>query len=139
MPVDDLASTLERHLSVFFQHPIEWSPSDVTAEEAAEAIAAVKRQAHGLLGELAARRMIQEQVDAWKSAYRRCGPGSTKPRARDVEALYNIVAPVPDETPEAQSSAFLRILRDLVRNAIRAAGAEVLAESESATMGAAAT
>lgn len=132
IPVDDLASTLEHHLSVFFQNPIGWSVDDVTVEDAAAAVAAVKRQAHALLGGLAVRRMIQEQVDSWKSAYQRCGTGSTKPRARDIEALYNLVAPVPDETPEAQSSAFLQKLRDLVRNAIRAGNGEVMVEPDPA-------
>ena len=132
IPVDDLASTLEHHLSVFFQNPIRWSVDDVTPEEAVEAVAAVKRQAHALLGGLAVRRMIQEQVDSWQSAYQRCGRGSTKPRARDIEALYNVVAPVPDETPEPQSSAFLHKLRDLVRNAIRAGNGELLVEPDAA-------
>jgi len=134
-PVDDLASTMERHLSVFFQNPIRWSVDDVTAEADAEAVAAVKRQAHSLLGGLAVRRTIQEQVEGWRSAYRRSGTGSTKPRARDIEALYNLVVPVPDETPEAQSSAFLQTIRDLVRNAIRAGSGEVLVESDVSAAG----
>jgi hypothetical protein len=129
VPVDDLAGTLEQHLSVFLDNPIGWNIEDVTAEEAAEAIAAVKRQVHTLLSGIAVRRMIQEQSERWNSAWKRSGPGSTKPRARDIEALYRVVVPIPDEMPEMQSSVFLQTLRDLVRNAILSGNGQVLSET----------
>ena len=134
VPVDDLAGTLEQHISLFLQNPLGWDIEDVSAEEAAEAIAIVKRQVHTLLSGLAVRRMIQEQAERWKSAYQRSGPGSTRPRARDIEALYRIVVPIPAETPERQSSVFLQTLRDLVRNAILSGNGQVLAESEAASV-----
>jgi hypothetical protein len=130
VPVDDFASTLERHVSMFVQNPIRWDVEDVSAEETVEGVAAVKRQVHTLLSGLAVRRMIQEQADRWKSAYQRSGPGSTRPRARDIEALYNIAIPMPNETPEVQASAFLQLFRDLVRNAIESGHGQVLVEAD---------
>ena len=118
---------------MFLHNPVGWNLEDASAEEAADAIAAVKRQVHTLLSGLAVRRMIQEQAERWKSAYQRSGPGSTRPRARDIEALYRIVVPIPDETPEMQSSIFLQTLRDLVRNAILFGNGQILAEAEAAS------
>jgi len=129
-PIDDFIGVLESNISLFLQSPIAWEPVDGSSEKKQAAIASVKQQLHILMEGFAIRRMLQEQIDDWKRAYDRFGPGSTRPRARDIERIYDVALPVPGEEADPNTSTFLRVTRELVKHAVKAGGGKLISIAE---------
>lgn len=126
-PVADLEQVIRERVYVFLQNPVRWEPETHDPDLKELAIAAVCTKVNARLRDFAMRRMIEQRFQDWANAYtQHSGTGSTRRRARAVDDLYDVAAPVPGETPDPYGNDFLREVRVLVRDAINAANGKVL-------------
>lgn len=126
-PVADLEQAIRDRVYVFLENPVTWRPPTDDPDQKALAVAAVCAEVNARLREFSLRRVIEQRFPDWADAFTaHSGTGSTWRRARAIDGIYDIAAPVPGETPDGYGNEFLREVRALVREAIRAAGGEVL-------------
>lgn len=126
-PVADLEQMIRDRVYVFLHQPVSWEPETNDPDKKELAIAAVSAEVSARLREFALRRLISQRFQDWAAAFtRHSGSGSTRGRARAIDALYDVAAPVPGEAADAYGNEFLREVRALVRDAIRAAGGRML-------------
>lgn len=119
-PVAHLQAELQGELVKLVQNPVEWSAGEPTQEERQAVLEDfVARLNNGLL-DLCKRRMTDEPIREWQQAYGLNGPGSTFERARVIaNEIYGRAAPIPRATPNANASAFLREVMDVVAEGAR--------------------
>jgi hypothetical protein len=67
-------------------------------------------------------RRVRDRIIKWQAAYGHRGVGSARERRRDVESIYSEAAPVPGQIADPPSNEFLREIRMLIRDAIKAGG-----------------
>lgn len=126
-PVADLIRLLSERLVRFLSHPRSWKPLvPHTDEMRQEAIDRVMRAVFTRLHDLAHARLAVDRLHDWGKAFDHSGRGSGRARARDVRAIYQRAAPVPDETPADESIELLDALRAMFVEAVNSAGGEVL-------------
>jgi hypothetical protein len=126
-PVADMEQAIRDRVYVFLDNPVQWEPTTQDPDVRALAVAAVCAEVNARLRSFSLRRLITERYPEWSDAYcAHSGTGSTRRRARAVDDIYEMAAPVPGETPDRQGNEFLREFRVLVREAIQAAGGRVL-------------
>ena len=126
-PVADLEQVIRERVYVFLQNPVSWAPETHDPDMKELAIAAVCSEVNARLRDFALRRVIADRYQDWSDAYtEHAGTGSTRKRARAIDEIYNVAAPIPGETPDRYGNDFLRDIRVLVREAIKAANGSVL-------------
>ncbi len=125
-PVADLIALLSERLARFMDSPREWRPVNPPDDARDAAVELVAQEVYSRLHALIKDRLFHDQVHAWGTAYAYRGTGSTKLRARYVRDIYETAAPIPGETPSSDANQFLDVVRDLFRDAAKAAGAEVI-------------
>lgn len=126
-PGADLEQFIRERVYVFLQNPVTWDPETRDPDMKELAIAAVCTEVNARLRDFALRRVIADRYQDWSDAFtRHSGTGSTRRRARAIDDIYNVAAPVPDETPDRYGNDFLKDVRLLVREAIAAANGKVL-------------
>lgn len=124
-PLSDLIIRLQEGISKFLNEPMSWDPAPVTPEEAAERLSAVRREVFKALHALAHSRLAQDHLQDWVAAFEESGVGSAARRATKIRLIYEDAAPVPGEAITPVSSEFLKIIRQIVRQAIEAGGGRV--------------
>ena len=126
-PGADLEQFIRERVYVFLQNPLSWEPETRDPDMKELAIAAVCTEVNARLRDFALRRVIADRYQDWSDAFtRHSGTGSTRRRARAIDDIYDVAAPVPDETPDRYGNDFLKDVRLLVREAIAAANGKVL-------------
>jgi len=125
-PVADLIKFLSERLAYFLASPRAWEPADAPGDMQEAALDAVAQAVYARLHDLATKRLFQDYLNDWITAYAHRGTGSTRVRAREIRTIYETAAPVPEETPAEESVEFLDAVRDLFREAAEAAGAKVV-------------
>ena len=125
-PISDLIALLSERLTRFMNSPREWKPANPLEDARDKAIELVAQEVYSRLHVLVKDRLFHDQVHAWGSAYAYRGSGSTTLRARDLRSIYETAAPIPGETPSSDANVFLDVVRDLFRDAVQAAGGEVI-------------
>jgi hypothetical protein len=126
-PVADLEQVIRDRVYVFLENPVRWEPATQDPDIRALAVAAVCAEVNARLRGFSMRRLIEARFPEWSEAYgAHSGSGSTRRRARAVDDIYEIAAPVPGEMPDRYGNEFLREIRLLVREAIQAGGGQVL-------------
>jgi energy-coupling factor transporter ATP-binding protein EcfA2 len=120
MPVADLFSRLSEAISLFLEHPLDWSGDASNEAERDRAVAKVRRAVAEVLHGFALQRVIQRHLQDWVRAYGYAGRGSTLDRARDIRAIYEDAAPIPGVIATEHTRAFLEQVRELVHRAIEA-------------------
>lgn len=129
-PVSDLEQMIRDRVYVFLHQPVSWEPETRDPDMKELAIAAVSSEVNARLRDFALRRVISQRYQDWAAAFSsHSGSGSTRRRARAIDELYDVAAPIPGEAADAYGNEFLREVRALVRDAVRAAGGKML-ESE---------
>jgi hypothetical protein len=124
-PVADLIARLSESISRFLDRPIGWNREPADPQEEQSAIAEVRRAVSTAIHELAMRRVIDEQLGDWRTAYdgpEYSGKGSTFRRARAIQGIYDAAAPLPDAVMTNASMAFLGEVRAIVTLAVESAG-----------------
>ncbi len=123
-PVADLVAFLNEQIRVFLSSPLEWEPHGTCARRR-DTIDLITQKVFSELHTFAQQRLITEQGIAWKLAYQRRGPGSTRDRAHDIDRICHDAAPVLD-TIDADTDQFVRALRELVSRAIVDGGGKLV-------------
>ena len=127
-PVADLIAVLQVSISQYLAVPFDWSPTappESDIDSRLQVIDQIKKAAFQRLHELSPRRLLVEQLTAWRSAFDHRGYGSTRVRAREVLSVYELAAPVPNEMPDKEANDFLFEIRELVAESIEAGGGEI--------------
>lgn len=126
-PVADLEQMIRDRVYVFLHQPVSWEPETRDPDMKELAIAAVSAEVNARLRDFALRRVISQRYQDWAAAFaNHSGSGSTRKRARAIDELYDVAAPVPGEAADDYGNEFLREVRILVRDAVRAAGGRML-------------
>jgi hypothetical protein len=124
-PVADLIARLSESISRFLDRPIGWNREPTDPQEEQSAIAEVRRAVSTAIHELAMRRLIEEHLGDWRTAYdgpEFSGKGSTFRRARAIQGIYDAAAPLPDAVMTNASMTFLGEVRGIVALAVESAG-----------------
>ena len=129
-PVADLVARLTEAISRFLDQPIAWTRPPQDEQEQQSAIAQVRRVVSATMHEMAVRRLIQNHMGQWRTAYDLTGGGSTFRRARTIEGIYTEAAPLPDAVMPPPTKEFLVEVRRLVVAAIRSSGGDVRLNGE---------
>ncbi len=127
-PIADLATQLRESISRFLNNPIGWTRQPVDEEEAQLTVDHIRQVIEVALRDLAVRRLVQNHLTDWRTAYdgpESRGPGSTFRRANAIHGIYDAAAPVPDAVMTEPSAAFLGEIRRIVTSAIEGCGGEV--------------
>lgn len=126
-PVADLIRYLQIHVSQFLSNPLGWIPSTPPEDDQVriDAVDAVKKEVFTRLHDMSRRRVLEERVREWVSAYEHRGIGSTRIRARDVITIYEEAAPIPNEMPGPDANKFLFDLRELIADSVKMAGGQL--------------
>lgn len=124
-PVADLVARLTEEVSNFLDNPIAWTRRPDSEEEAQEAISAVRRAVFSALHDVVLRRLVDDYLADWRTAYARSGKGSSYRRALDMKGIYESAAPIPGTVNSEQAIALLREVRQIVCTAIEASGGEL--------------
>lgn len=124
-PVADLVARLTESVSRFLDEPIEWEGDAEDEEERQAAVARIRRAVSAAMHELAKRRLVEEHLGEWRTAYDYRGTGSTFQRARAIHRICDEAAPMPDAVMPPPSKQFLIEIRRTVIEAIEANGGHV--------------
>lgn len=126
-PVADLIRYLQIHVSQFLSNPLGWIPSTPPEDDQVriDAVDAIKKEVFTRLHDMSRRRVLEERVREWISAYEHRGIGSTRIRARDVITIYEEAAPIPNEMPGPDANKFLFDLRELIADSVKMAGGQL--------------
>ena len=122
-PVAHLRTLLVERLAVFWATPKAWKPAHCTQEAKEAAIQKVTREFSARMEIYVSRRFREDHLNAWSRAYGRSGRGSGRERSNDVRMIDEDVALIP---AEERASKLFDDIRGLCREAITAAGGEVL-------------
>lgn len=117
-PVADLLARLNESISKFLDSPINWTTKPNSEEEAEQAINNIRQKVFAVLHSFTARRLANEPLALWMSAYRYSGRGSTFDRAREIKVIYDSAAPELNPVMNIAKQEFLREVRQLVHEAI---------------------
>lgn len=127
-PIADLATQLREAISRFLNGPIDWTREPADEDERQVAIDRVRQVIEVQLRDLAVRRLVEEHLSAWRTAYDGpsfSGSGSTLRRANAIHSIYDVAAPIPASVMTTTSAAFLTEIRRVVTTAIEATGGKV--------------
>jgi phage terminase large subunit-like protein len=78
------------------------------------------------LHELTAERLQKKPLVDWRKALHLSGSGSGRQRAREIWKIYTEAAPVVTDVPTREAIEFMDTMRELFRDAVKEAGAEVV-------------
>lgn len=129
MPVADLVARLSEWFTRFLDTPLRWDGKQPSEEEAEAALALVQREVYKRLAPLAHERLIEKSYGRWTGAFHLSGRGSTFDRARAIQSVYVENAPVPGPALDHRSTDLLRDMQNLVKDAIEAAGGELIGDA----------
>jgi hypothetical protein len=121
-PVADFILRLSEHIIVFLASPIFWEPENAPEEMKRGVVDEIGRRVFADLHDLAAQRLFHERVKEWARAYSYRGVGSTGERARDIDVIYDVGAPIPGEAGNENTSKFVAELGRVVRAAVEKSG-----------------
>ncbi len=124
-PVADLVARMTESVSRFLDGPIDWTREPEDEQNRQAAIARIRRAVSAAIHELAMRRLVEEHLSEWRTAYNFRGSGSTFQRARAIRGIYDEAAPLPDAVMSPPSKQLLTEVRRIVTAAIEASGGHV--------------
>ena len=123
MPVADFASALRERLAFVLADPLQWEPAQGTEEMKRQVVNEILDEVAKGLAQLSITRMFHDRSKEWaKAYYEHSGPGSTRDRAHDIDAIYDLAAPTPTEKANENASKFVAAITGIVRTAVEKAG-----------------
>ncbi|MBF3494913.1 hypothetical protein ISF74_07890 [Burkholderia pseudomallei] len=127
-PVADFVGRITEEVSNFLDHPIRWTRTPTDDTEAQEAIAPIRQAVFRELHSLAVKRLVRQHLQDWRRGLDYKGKGSATRRAVDIRGIYELAAPVPGTVNSEASLEFMRLVRDIVKDAIEAQGGQMKSE-----------
>lgn len=129
MPVADLVACLIEEVSKYLDQPTTWEPRLPANEEEAEAaLSGIRQRVYTGVHALAERRLVNQHLDEWRSAYDLLGKGSTFDRAQEINSIYERGAPVASTVMTKFAADFVQEMRGLVHQAILEGGGRLEAQ-----------
>ena len=120
-----MIARLSESISRFLDRPLGWNREPADQQEEQSSISEVRRAVSDAIHDLAMRRLIEEHLSEWRTAYdgpEYSGKGSTFRRARAIHGIYDSAAPLPDAVMTNASMAFLSEVRSIVTTAVELKG-----------------
>jgi hypothetical protein len=127
-PVADLVARLAESITIFLDRPLRWKPRVPNEAEADEALTRVQREVFSRLHDFVEEKLLSVPRRDWVRAFEFRGPGSTFDRKRVIQTIYEASAPIPGPALDPQSEEFLREVRLLTHEAIRAGGGDLVSD-----------
>ena len=127
-PVADFVGRITEEVSNFLDHPIRWARTPTDDNEAQEAIAPIRQAVFRELHSLAVQRLIRQHLQNWRLSLDYKGKGSATRRAVDIRSIYEMAAPVPGTVNSGPALEFMKLVRDIVKEAIEAQGGQMKSE-----------
>lgn len=124
-PVADLITRFQTHLYLFAENPLSWEPDHAPDEMKQASIDNINKVLDSRLHEFFRERLFTDQIKNWHQAYSHRGTGSTRVRAYDVRDIYNDAAPIPGEVQDTQSTAFIKEIRGILKEAVKEGGGRI--------------
>ena len=97
-------------------------PEDAPEEMKRQVVSEITSEVHAELHALAESRLFHERVKEWSIAYSYRVTGSTRGRARDIEAIYEQAAPIPGEMADPRTSEFVASVLKVAQAAVERKG-----------------
>ena len=127
MTVADLIRELRERLSFVLADPLRWDPEVAPEEMKRQVVSEILDEVSKGLVDLGKTRLFQDRTKEWADAYyKHSGPGSTRGRARDIDAIYDNAAPTPTDKSNENASKFVAAITRIVKAAVEKAGGRFL-------------
>lgn len=123
-PVAEFIGHLQGHISKFLAKPMAWDPSEPPTEDLiSRSTTMVRQQVFQKLHDFGHERLIAQHLTDWAHAFTaHRGTGSAADRAREIDGIYVVAAPIPTGVAEKNANEFLKELRRLVCEAVNSGG-----------------
>ncbi len=115
-PMGDLQTSLLQAISRYLDSPVSEPEADVEQRAATRA----RQLVAAGLNKIVRRRLVEDPLEEWRTAYNDRGAGSATRRAVRLADIYAGAAPVPDAVMSKEAKAFLREVSAIVGSAITA-------------------
>ena len=126
MPVRDLIDRLEASISGWLENPERWDIDPPPPDEKKQTIInTIRQEVSNRIHRLAKRRLINEHLDEWETAFLFRGKGSSYQRAATVERIYNAAAPSISSLVVPMAQQFLDDVIQVVKEAVEEVGGSV--------------
>ena len=127
MPVADIWMQPREQIFIVIQNPIEWRGVSPSADDIDPILNKFANQVSTRVAAMCRSRVISDQVQKWQDGYRLGDPGSTFERAHLIaDDIYFSAIPVPSVTPSLDRNKLMNEVVELVKEASRVCGAELL-------------
>lgn len=125
-PVADLIIQLQNFISLWLDCPVRWNKPAKDEREERAAIDRIRQAAFQRIHDISDRRLWDEHIENWESAYALSGTGSTKVRANQMmNDIYEPAAPSIGPAMDQSMEEFRNEILAAVREAIEDAGGEL--------------
>ena len=125
-PVADLIIQLQNFISLWLDRPVRWNKPAKDEREERAAIDRIRQAAFQRIHDISDRRLWDEHIEDWESAYALSGTGSTKVRANQMmNNIYEPAAPSIGPAMDQSMEKFRNEILAAVREAIEDAGGEL--------------
>ena len=120
-PVADLVRELQDSVSQWLDHPAGWNRHPSDEDEGQAVINRIRQKVYADIHLLAKRRLLDDHLRGWTTAFGFSGPGSSFDRAKEMGRIYDSAAPSISSVMDAATQEFLdqviRIVSDAVEDA----------------------
>ena len=127
-PVADLRTRLQEETSKWLERPVEWKGSPNEVQRAA-ALDKIRQSVFSRLSQLTTRRLKDEPIADWRTAFDFYGTGSGMRRSIVIDSINEAAAPHLSAAMREDAREFLAKLYTLLQDAIREAGGEYRMQS----------
>jgi hypothetical protein len=121
-PVADLLARLQEEASKWLERPADWEGDAADEKQREIALDRIRQSVFQRLHDLTERRLKDDQIAGWRTAYDYSGGGSTKRRADLISGIHDSAAPHMSAAMGEDARAFLSSLYSVLRDAIDEAG-----------------
>ena len=114
-PITDFEEKINQEIDEFISRPVKWE-QEVSDTLKKQSLDNIRRQFNKLIIDFARREIIARPHEAWNTAYRYSGRGSTFKRKADIEGILKSY--IPPFASSANVKEFKDAVKSLLENAI---------------------
>ena len=124
-PVADLVRQLQNSISLWLDHPSNWTRVPSDEDEGQAAINEIRQRVFSRIHSLSEERLIASRGRGWRTAFGFSGSGSSRDRALEMSRIYEAAAPSISSNPDERTQEFLNQITLIVGGAVKEAGGTV--------------